>query len=634
MSIEELNKVSAQPDNSEITSANQPQIVENQILEVEISETPSLQVEDEELEHLTYALDEQHEELADDLSKLNKLELVEILEKASKEFEFKQAGNLAKQVKARLESIFDEEEQAALETFLEDGNNKDDFEFKADALKQRYLDAYQHIQQKRMEHRLRIEDEKKKNLELKKQILEELRLITESDETIESMEKVKALQSEWRKIRSIPAEEADELWNKYRLYMDKFYDNHSINLELKELDRQKNLAFKIDLILKVDELKNEPSYGHALKLLNKYQEEFKHIGPVPKDSVEDIWQRFKKISDEVYALKIAEKEESNAERVKNLELKTALCEKLEQVANFPNTKPKEWIEKTQLVDSIFDEWKKIGHVPREDSDSIWTRFKESRNLFYKNKNIFFKELNKEKIDNLQLKEALCLKANELKESSDWLRTSNELIKLQAEWKKIGPVPEKNSEEVWQRFRLACDAFFNRKDEHFKSQKDEQAENLKIKNNIIENVKLLEGIENGDEVIQKLKEYQKEWNATGFVPIKFKDDLQKEFNAITDKLYKKFKRNPSEMNETQWQSHYEEIAAMPEGKKKLQFEERRLKDKIRLLRTEIETFENNMGFFSNSKSAGSLLAGMKEKMDKTSVLIQKLEKELKVIKAIL
>lgn len=604
---------------------------------VVVEEEAILEEDDSDSDHddeVTYKMEHDHEhEDETDLSGLSAEQLVELIEQAARQDDLVHAVKTAKSIKNRISSIFEDEEQAALEAFLEEGNEKDDFQPKPNELKSRFRDAFRKIQLRRAEERERIEEEKKKNLHIKRRILDDLKLITEGDETPDALDKVKELQVEWKKIRAVPRENVQELWDSYRYYLDKFYDNLSINQELKDLDRKKNLETKIELCKKVDELQDEKSVKNALNMLNRYHDEWKHTGPVPKEYAEELWARFKAASDKIYELKKAQIEEMNVVRRKNLELKEALNEKLEQLAGIIYDKPKEWIEKTKEIEDLFDDWKKIGQVPKEFNDKVWARFKDLRNHFFRQKNIFFKQLNKVKADNLALKEALVAKAEALKNSDDWQKTTQELIRLQNEWKKIGTVPEKMNEEIWKRFRTHCDEFFARKEAAFKGQKEEQENNLKLKQVILDEVKQMMNEEEAkaDAVFQRLRELQKNWNSIGFVPIKAKEKLQKEYSSTVDALYKKHKRNVEEMKEGQLMEHYESLAGSPDAKKRLQDEERKIREKMRFLKSEVETLENNIGFFSNSKTAGPLIKGIKDKIAKANEQMQRLQKELNAIK---
>lgn len=634
LSEPEVNQEADAEAVQEVTDVNDAEAVEEVTDVTDVAEVPEVIEVAEEAEDAPYRMEDDHEhEEETDLSTFSKEQLLDLIEETSKQDDLSQATRIAKEVKSYLEAMFADEEQAALEVFLEEGNEKDDFAPKPNEYKMRFLEAYKKIQARKGEQRQRIEDEKQKNLGIKRRILEDLKALTENDETDESLNRIKELQNEWKKIRAVPHEHVQELWDSYRFYLDKFYDNLSINFELKELDRKKNLEAKIDLCMKVDQLQEEPSVKVAMNLLNKFHDEWKHTGPVPKEYSEEIWARFKAASDKIYEQKKVQMDELREMRRKNLELKTALNERLEQVATILYDKPKEWIEKTELINGLFEEWKKIGPVPKEQNESVWGRFKDFRNHFYRQKNNFFKHLNKEKTENLSAKEALCAKAEALKDSEDWLKTTNELIRLQGEWKKVGPVTEKHSDEVWKRFRSACDAFFTRKEEHFKGQKDEQEHNLDLKKNLLNEVKELEALTEAqsDEVFKRLREIQKSWNGAGYVPIKFKNQIQKDFSAVVDALYKKHKRNADDMKEGQLQEHYGELASSNDGKKRLQAEERRVKEKLRFLKNDVVTLENNIGFFSNSKTAGPLIKGIKDKIARANEQMERLQKELDTIK---
>lgn len=640
---EEIKDELNQPEKKEITSSTENS---NQASQEEATVDASV---DETLEEVAavYDIDADGHEENQDLALLSKEELVVYLEKVAQSENLSEMTRIAKEAKLLFDQMIKEEQEAALEKFIEDGNDKDDFQMKVDEYRLRFREAFDLVQKKRNENRLRIEADKQKNLATKQALLDELKEITEKDETEESLKRIKEIQTAWKKIRAVPIEFNQELWDKYKFYLDKFYDNLSINYELKELDRQKNLSIKIELIKKTLELLNETSIKKAMNALNKYHDEWKHTGPIPKftkkegdenteseeeiNTSEDLWNRFKEASDKVYEAKKTQLDALKEERLKNLQLKTALIEQLEQIATLIYEKPKDWIEKTQSINTLFEDWKKIGPVPAEKNDQIWSAFKDLRNHFYRQKNIYFKGLNKEKSENLKLKETLCEKAEKLKDSEDWIKTTNELIRLQAEWKKIGPTTEKTSEEVWKRFRSACDQFFSRKDEHFKGRKDEELQNLEAKRALIERLKVLDQNPEVESVFKELREIQKEWSSIGFVPFKNKNEIQKSYSELADGIYNKFRKHAGEMNEIRQKEHYEELASLPEGKKKLQNEERRLRDRIRLLKSDIETLENNIGFFSNSKNASPLIAGIKDKIEKANGMIEKLEKELKLLK---
>ncbi len=619
---------------NEEVKAESTQKQEEESATVVESEAPASDEEDTDDDgEDTYRMESDDEDSETEIADLDKEGLVVRMEEVAKLEDLREAADKARAIRDRIEKIFNEEQETALEKFLEEGNEADDFAPAQDELQKRFYDAYNNLKGRRSDQRERLEAEKQKNLIAKRAILDQLKELTETDETADSLDKVKQLQAEWKKIRVVPREYVQELWDSYRVFLDKFYDNLSINFELKELDRKKNLEFKIELCKKVDALQEEKSIKKALNALNKLHDEWKHTGPVPKEYNEEIWLRFKAASDKIYELKKAQMAELNESRKKNMELKTALLEKLQLVAEGSYDKPKEWIKKTEEIAKIFEEWRGIGPVPREQNDSIWARFKELRNGFYREKNNFFKGLNKKKQENLEKKLALCEKAEALQESEDWSQTTKDLIALQNDWKKIGPVMEKRSDEVWKRFRAACDNFFNKKEGHFKGQIEEQKQNLEAKQALIDKLKVL--LESDDEpaVFKELKEIQQAWQSSGFVPFKQKDKINKGFSQAVDAIYKKFKKKPEEMTTSKMKDHFQAMAELPDGERRLQQEEKRVRDRMRFLKNDMVTLENNIGFFSNSKSAGSLVKGIQDKIDKANAQIDKLKQELAIIKSV-
>ncbi len=586
-----------------------------------------------EQENLDYDLGVAQDDENTDYATLSKEELVALAEKAAATDDLKEATEAVRNIRPILDNIFSDEYNAALEAYIEEGNEKDSFEYKGDELKEKFYAAYKAVQRKRAEQREHIESQKLKNLAVKREILDKLKQLTETDETENSLEQVRELQREWKKIRIVPQEFVQELWDSYRFYLDKFYDNVSINNELKELDRKKNLEIKIELCKSVSELGEEKSIKKSLILLNKYHDEWKNTGPVPQEFNEEIWKRFKEASDKIYEQKREEIAKLQEIRNQNLELKKAICERLEMLTTTQPGKPKEWIEMTKQVNELFDEWRKIGKVPREQNDVVWGRFRELRTGFFNNKNGFFKELNAEKAENLKKKTEICERAEALQGNEDWQKTGNQLKKLQEDWRKIGPVPDKLSDSIWKRFRAACDEFFNKKEEHFKGQKDEQAKNLALKTELATQLEALLNSEEDTEVaFSKVKQIQKEWSSVGFVPFANKKDIQARFSDAMDKLYKKLKRNPEEMSGARLKEHYVEIAQLPDSRNKLKHEERRVRDKIKFLRSDIQTLQNNMGFFKqgNSKGNNPFTKQIEDKIKKANGQLERLESELKVI----
>ncbi|MFA7379598.1 MAG: DUF349 domain-containing protein [Bacteroidia bacterium] len=582
------------------------------------------------------AHDHEEEEITADFSKHSLEQLNEAAVKSSKSDDIRTAHLLLKEMRTFFDNLYSKTFNEALQHFIEQGNLRDDFAFKDEYLRKSFYEAYRTIQHRRAEMKALQDAEKLRNLEEKKKVLAEIHELTEKDlsdvEMVrKSLEQLKDLQKKFKDIRNTPMESREELWSTYHVYLNRFYDKLDIYNELITLDREKNLDQKIELIKKVMELVQEPSLNKAQTTLNKYHEDWKNIGPAPKESSEDIWQRFKAASDLVYEKINAYRAEMDGKREENLVAKTALCEKAESFITYESDKAKEWIAKTKELESLFEEWRAIGPVPRKFNQSVWDRFKQAYNQFYTNKNNYFKFLNNERAVNLKTKTELCEKAEELMNSIEWNKATKAILELQDQWKKSGPVHEKQSDKIWKRFRAACDTFFNRKAGHFEHQVNEQKENLVAKTALLTKLDELKSKDNVDEVLAEVKSIQAEWNRIGFVPMAQKEEMQKRYNEALNAIYGAFKMVKDEMRAKEQSSQYELMAASGDGKFRLQKEERFLMDKIRKLKGELATEQNNMGFFANSKNASSFIQQIENNLKNTRAEISKLEEKLKMVR---
>jgi len=546
-----------------------------------------------------------------------------------------EANESYKKMRLLFDEIIKKERERSLQEFVAQGNEPRGFKPSIDPLKNEFYAAYTKFLERRAKEKEQAELEKIKNLKAKKEILEKIRVLTESEEKESSLNELKELQRQWKQIRRIPQEQMQELWETYRFLLDKFYDNLSIFNELKDLDRQKNLESKIELCKKVGELLDEKSIKKSHILLNKYHEDFKNIGPVPKEFSEEIWNTFKTASDNVIEQNKKKIEEMKEQRKQNLDLKTLLCDKIEQIAAVPYTKVKEWNSKGKEIEDIFTEWKNIGPVPESVSDQIWKRFREAQNTFYTNRKEFFGNLSHDKENNYKQKLELIAKAEKSAQSSDLDKGSIELIQLQEKWKAIGPVPEKYSNEIWAKFRAVCDEFFKRRDIQRSAQKEVEKENLSLKEAILAKMQELlnEEDSNGEGVLSKLRDFQREWSKIGFVPSSKFQKIRKAYDEINDSILNKFKLSAEEFKKNRAKEHYEMLSEKSNGKFALQGEERKVQDKMKALQSELITLQNNIEFFANSKNADKLKSQMEEKIEKIKELIHKNEQELRIIRSV-
>ena len=489
-------------------------------------------------------------------------------------------------------------------------------------------------QQQREEEKQRIEKEKHNNYLKKQEILENLKKIIENDETDKTIREVKDLQNEWKKIKILPKDKVEVLWNQYHKLLDTFYDKHSINIELKELDRQKNLNFKIDLCKKVLSLQEEPSLKRSFILLTKYHDEFKNTGPVPKEYNEEIWQRFKTASDEIYQQKKAKISLIEEQKEQNLEKKKVLVDKAILIARQLYEKPSDWKEKHAELNQLMSEWKNIGPTPRKDSNKVWMEFKSQYDEFYNNRNHFFDQLKKEKASNLERKLEICKKAEKIAKTLDFKSGEKELKLLQNEWREVGPVPKKEAEAIWLRFRTSCDEYFNARKENFKDRRVEEKENFIKKTSILNKLEAI-ATENqqDDDLFDKLKSLQKEWAQIGHVSYKQKDTINKKYKELGTQLFEKFKKLEGKLKTSQKIEHYNNLLAMPNGEKQISIEEFKIKRRIEGFKSELDTLENNIQFFAKSKNADGIMKDFEKKIEKIQRQVEQHQKDLNVIRQV-
>ncbi len=500
-----------------------------------------------------------------------------------------------------------------------------------DELSERFNAAFDLYKEKRRQYREEQEKLQQENLEKKKAILEELRDLINSEETLKkTYDDFKALQEKWKDIGMVPKADVNELWKNYHFLVEKFFDKVKINKELRDLDLKKNLEQKIELCEKAEELILEKSINKSFKELQALHEKYRQTGPVPTDVKEEVWNRFKSATEKIHDRRRTHYQELEEQQQKNLDAKTALCEKMENLIKTDYNSVKEWNQANDHVKEMMNLWRSIGFVPKQYNESIWNRFKTSVDSFYDNKKEFFKELKDEQRDNYNRKLNLCLEAEALKDSTDWKKTTSELINLQKEWKKVGPVSRKHSDKLWKRFRAANDKFFNSKDEYFKNRKDREKENLQKKQELIEKIKTYEFSENKNDNLKMLKDIQREWMSIGFVPFDKKDKTQKEYQEIINKRMDELSISNADVNSSQYKSHVNNLKEMPGGERQLRKERGSLFAKVNKLKEDVKLWENNTGFLANTKNADILKKEFQNKIDRAKREIALLEAQIKIL----
>ena len=568
-------------------------------------------------------------------STLSKEELLAAAEELVHATDVKKAYNQLQAIRNALDDLLDQERPGMIRTWVEAGNDPRDFVAPADTTKQSIQQIITAFKKRREDERKRAEEEKLHNLKQKQLILDKIKALVDSEENDQSLNALREYMRQWKEVRQIPKEYQDELYAAYKFQVDKFYNQLSVFNELKELDKDKNLELKIDLIKRAEQLKDEPNIRKALLQLNKYHDDWKNTGPVRAEISEDIWKRFKAASDIVIDAKKAEQATIDAERQQNLDKKIVLIERAETSIAVVPTQPKEWAKIGKELDELMAEWKKIGPVPADKNEEIWTKFKAIRNQYYGERKHFFKDLNSSKKDNLTKKEALCEKAESLKDSNEFMKTSDALAKLQDEWKTVGPVPEDQNDLVWKRFRTAFDHFYARKNEWFKQRKQEESGAIVKKKEVILGLEALKSNETIDHqtLFNELKVWQKQWNDAGFISGKSYQQMNKSYQALADEIFNRYRSASNNQRNSNQKEHFSNLATSTDGQKRLQLEERKIKEKITKFKDEIATMENNKSFFKHSKNAGAFVKQFDDNIAKATEQIAKAEQELKLLKSV-
>jgi hypothetical protein len=532
-------------------------------------------------------------------------------------------------IKAHYEEFYQQEKQEAAGKFEKEGGNPDDFQYRNTEEDREFFKLYNDFRDKRSNQIKELEKTKEKNLTAKNLILQRLRELVDGEETTHSISTIKDVQQEWKKIGPVPASQNKNLWASYNALMDRFYDNRSIYFELKELDRKKNLEHKLEICEKAEALEKHDDLKEAIKILNDLHEEFKHIGPVPQEEQEKVWQRFKSASDAIYARRKHFYEDQIEVFKENQKKKEDLIAKLNEFKDFRADRIKEWNSKTKEILAIQKDWEGIGPVPRESGKEInknfWGLFKQ----FFHHKNQFFKELDEIRLTNKQKAEELIEKANSFAESTDWQKTAKELIQLQQEWKNIGPTPEKVRDDLYKRFKKACDLFFDNRRQANKDLNKEFDQNLEAKETVCS--KITEASNGAELSTEELEKLIAEFNAIGFVPRKNIKEIAGKFNEAVDAYVKKMGVGSGEKEEFLFRLNLSKMQADPHADRVLNKKEHGIRKQISDLENNITLWKNNLEFFAASRTADKLKDQFDEKIDKAEQEIERLKKKLSIIR---
>ena len=529
-----------------------------------------------------------------------------------------------------IDAKLSEVEKLALEKFIKNGGHEAEYVSQETDEHIRYNKVLGIYRARRAKFRAQQEREQSDNLAKKKELLEELRTLVSSDETLKSTyDQFKEIQDRWREIGMIPKNEMGELWRNYHFLVEKFFDKVKISNELRDLDLKKNVKLKVALCEKAEELLLEKSVTKSFKLLQKYHEEWKVIGPVPSNMKEELWDRFKATTDKINLLRREYYKQLQDKLEDNYQSKLALCEKAEAISYKECSSIKEWNKNTEILNDLFKVWKTIGPTPRKVNEEVWQRFKGYLNSFFVAKKQFFGEIKEEQTHNYQQKLAICVQAEALQNDTNWKRTTEALIKMQKNWKSIGPVPRKYSDAVWKRFRKACDTFFEAKSNYYKGLVETEGKNSKLKSALIEEIKSAKFGEDKTENLEMIKSFQKRWHEIGNVPRKEMDKLNKAYREAIDMQLDKFNISRIDFKHSGFK---EKIHSMKEKDDSYQLNRERygIQKNMDKLKEDVLLWENNLGFFANSKNADVLKMEFEKKIKRAKADILSLKDKLRII----
>ena len=503
------------------------------------------------------------------------------------------------------------EREARLKEYIDGGGDPEAYQILPDEDEEAFKAEMGIIKERRQKLFKEQEQEKQENLQRKLEIIEKIKaMVTSPEEANKSYKEFKALQEEWKEIKNVPAEKANELWRNYQLYVEQFYDLLKLNSEAREYDFKKNLELKTKLCEAAEKLAEETEIISAFHQLQKLHQEFREIGPVAKELREEIWTRFKAASTVINKRHQQHFEELRAKEEDNLARKTALCEKVEAIAA--------------------DEWKTIGFAPQKMNVKIFERFRAACDDFFGRKAEYFKGLKENFKENADKKRALIEKAKALQDSTDWKSTSDKLINLQKEWKTIGMVPKKLGDQLWEEFLGACNKFFEARNAAGASGRGEEYQNLEKKRGIIEQLKAI-ATESGEGLQEKVQQLVEQYQAIGHVPFKEKDKIYAEYHAIVDKLYKELNISVAKRRLSKFKDNLRQVAER--GGDALDNERARLMRQYEQLKSEVQTYENNLGFLNaSSKKGNSLIDEMNRKVQKLKDEVQLVRDKIKAIDA--
>lgn len=515
--------------------------------------------------------------------------------------------------------------------FLEGGGKIEEYKVWVDPLDFRVKELLEKYREKKNDYSKIQEAEKYENLKRKYDIIDRIKDLVNREESInKTFHDFRSLQNDWHSVGVVPQSSLKDLWENYHHSVEVFYDYIKINKELRDLDLRKNLEAKVVLCEKAEELLLEPNPVNAFRILQDLHNQWREIGPVPQESKNEIWDRFREATSQINKRHHEYFEKQKDDQRKNLEAKMALCEEVEAI-NLQEIKSfRDFDEKADKIVALQKMWRTIGFAPKKQNNKVYQRFREACDTFFEKKRTFYADNKETQLNNLQLKNELCIQAEALQESTDWKATSDALIKLQKEWKEVGPVPRKQSEKTWKRFRKACDHFFNRKAEYFANLDTSYEDNLKAKMDIIGELEKFEPGSDVQAAFERLKDLQRKWTEIGFVPFNKKEEITNRYRNALNKEFDKLKIADEDKSILKYRNKLDNLRTNPKASRKVRNERDKFFTKIKQLENDIVLWENNIGFFAKSPNADTMIKEVQEKIENAKKMIKTLEEKVKMI----
>jgi hypothetical protein len=630
-------EVAAVVEESEV--AEEPALVEQTVEADENVEEPVTEPEVESVVAVTEEEVAEVEESAEDNSQkdertdyaaLNEVELINAL-RVLLEGDDDRIKDDVEAIKVHFFRLYRANIEAQKAAFVEAGGDVAEFKAEPDPNELDLRELLKQYQDERNDRNKKIDELKDENLQKKYDIIEEIKALINNKESINrTFHEFRELQNRWREIGLVPQAKLKDLWETYHHHVENFYDFIKINKELRDLDLKKNLEIKMEICEKSEELLVEPSIIKAFNILQKYHEQWREVGPVPRDKKDELWERFKAATSIINKKHQDYFEGRKSDQKKNLDAKIALCEKVEEISNSEIESHRDWDERSRDLIELQKIWRTIGFAPKKDNNKIYERFRIASDKFFDRKREFYNQNKEDQTNNLQLKTDLCVQAEALKDSTDWKKTADEFINIQKAWKEIGPVPRKYSDVIWKRFRAACDHFFENKSKHFSSIDGEQADNLKRKKALLEEVKsfVLSGDDSAD--LDKLKEFQRTFTEIGHVPFRDKDAIQNEFRDVINHHFDSLRIDEKRRNLMKFKNKVAGNTSSGKGQNKNRFEREKYMTRLKQMETDLALLDNNIGFFANTKNAEALIGDVNLKIENTKEKIEFLKEKIRIM----